>query len=223
MENSNIHETIRDIKSKFRLFMNGMISQSMREKGMGYKLNFGIEYPRIKEIAAEYEPNHELAQALWKENIRECKIMAGLLQPVDTFYPEIADIWIEGMDYPELAEYTVMNLFQRLPYASEIVFRWMADEREMFQLCGFLLMARLLMKGEKLNERAEAEFLDQAYTAIEGGSMQVQKAASVALRKFVHQSRESKRVVSKQLGLWMKSENPTVHALAEEIKADLEY
>lgn len=223
MENSNIHETIRDIKSKFRLFMNGMISQSMREKGMGYKLNFGIEYPRIKEIAAEYEPNHELAQALWKENIRECKIMAGLLQPVDTFYPEIADIWIEGMDYPELAEYTVMNLFQRLPYASEIVFRWMADEREMFQLCGFLLMARLLMKGEKLNERAEAEFLDQAYTAIEGGSMQVQKAASVALRKFAHQSRESKRVVSKQLGLWMKSENPTVHALAEEIKADLKY
>lgn len=222
MENSNIHETIRDIKSKFRLFMNGMISQSMREKGMGYKLNFGIEYPRIKEIAAEYEPNHELAQALWKENIRECKIMAGLLQPVDTFYPDIADIWIEGMDYPELAEYTVMNLFQRLPYASEIVFRWMADEREMFQLCGFLLMARLLMKGEKLNERAEAEFLDQAYTAIEGGSMQVQKAASVALRKFAHQSRES-RVVSKQLGLWMKSENPTVHALAEEIKADLEY
>lgn len=192
MENSNIHETIRDIKSKFRLFMNGMISQSMREKGMGYKLNFGIEYPRIKEIAAEYEPNHELAQALWKENIRECKIMAGLLQPVDTFYPEIADIWIEGMDYPELAEYTVMNLFQRLPYASEIVFRWMADEREMFQLCGFLLMARLLMKGEKLNERAEAEFLDQAYTVIEGGSMQVQKAASVALRKFAHQRAKAK-------------------------------
>ena len=145
--------------------MNGMVSQSMREKGMEYKLNFGIEYPRIKEIAAGYEPDHELAQALWKENIRECKILAGLLQPADTFYQEIADIWIEGMDYPELAEYTVMNLFQRLPYASEVVFRWMADEREMFQLCGFLLMARLLMKGEKLNERAEAEFLDQACTA----------------------------------------------------------
>lgn len=159
---NNIHETIKDIKSKFRLFMNGMVSQSMREKGMEYKLNFGIEYPRIKEIAAGYEPDHELAQALWKENIRECKILAGLLQPADTFYQEIADIWIEGMDYPELAEYTVMNLFQRLPYASEVVFRWMADEREMFQLCGFLLMARLLMKGEKLNERAEAEFLDRS-------------------------------------------------------------
>lgn len=220
---NNIHETIKDIKSKFRLFMNGMVSQSMREKGMEYKLNFGIEYPRIKEIAAGYEPDHELAQALWKENIRECKILAGLLQPADTFYQEIADIWIEGMDYPELAEYTVMNLFQRLPYASEVVFRWMADEREMFQLCGFLLMARLLMKGEKLNERAEAEFLDQACTAVEGDSGPVQKAASVALRKYAHQSRENKRTISKQLGIWAKSEKPAVRALAEEIKADLEF
>lgn len=203
--------------------MNGMVSQSMREKGMEYKLNFGIEYPRIKEIAAGYEPDHELAQALWKENIRECKILAGLLQPADTFYQEIADIWIEGMDYPELAEYTVMNLFQRLPYASEVVFHWMADEREMFQLCGFLLMARLLMKGEKLNERAEAEFLDQACTAVEGDCGPVQKAASVALRKYAHQSRDNKRTVSKQLGIWAKSEKPAVRALAEEIKADLEF
>ena len=203
--------------------MNGMVSQSMREKGMEYKLNFGIEYPRIKEIAAGYEPDHELAQALWKENIRECKILAGLLQPADTFYQEIADIWIEGMDYPELAEYTVMNLFQRLPYASEVVFRWMADEREMFQLRGFLLMARLLMKGEKLNERAEAEFLDQACTAVEGDCGPVQKAASVALRKYAHQSRDNKRTVSKQLGIWAKSEKPAVRALAEEIKADLEF
>lgn len=220
---NNIHETIKDIKSKFRLFMNGMVSQSMREKGMEYKLNFGIEYPRIKEIAAGYEPDHELAQALWKENIRECKILAGLLQPADTLYQEIADIWIEGMDYPELAEYTVMNLFQRLPYASEVVFRWMADEREMFQLCGFLLMARLLMKGEKLNERAEAEFLDQACTAVEGDCGPVQKAASVALRKYAHQSRDNKRTVSKQLGIWAKSEKPAVRALAEDIKADLEF
>lgn len=52
---NDVQETIKDIKSKFRLYMNGVISQSMREKGMDYKLNFGIEYSRIKEIAAGYE------------------------------------------------------------------------------------------------------------------------------------------------------------------------
>ena len=92
MTPEELHQQIKDIKAQFRLFMNGMVSQSMREKGLDYKLNFGIEYPRIKEIASEYTPSHELAQALWKENIRECKIMAGLLQPVDTFYLEIAEI-----------------------------------------------------------------------------------------------------------------------------------
>ena len=88
----DVHETIKDIKGQFRLFMNGVASQSMREKGLDYKLNFGIELPRLKEIAARYEKNHEVAQALWKENIRECKILAGMLQPVETFYPKIADM-----------------------------------------------------------------------------------------------------------------------------------
>ena len=182
---TDLHETIRDIKSRFRFYMNGPVSQSMREKGLGYKLNFGIEYPRIREIAADFPRDHQLAQALWKENIRECKILAGLLQPVETFYPEIADIWIEDMCYPELAQYTVMHLFQHLPYASEAAFRWMADEREYFQLCGFLLMARLLMQGRPLNERAEAEFLDQARTAASDASLPtVQRAAATALQKY---------------------------------------
>lgn len=42
-----------------------------------------------------------------------------MLQPVETFYPEIADIWVEDMRYPEIAELTCMSLFQYLPYASE--------------------------------------------------------------------------------------------------------
>ena len=87
----DIKEQLKDIKTQLRLSMNGAVSQSMREKGLVYKLNFGVELPRIKMIAGNYEKNHDLAQALWKEDIRECKILAGLLQPIDTFYPEIAD------------------------------------------------------------------------------------------------------------------------------------
>ena len=55
------------------------------------------ELPRIKGIAAGYEKDHSLAQALWKEDIRECKILAGLLQPVESFLPDIADIWVEDI------------------------------------------------------------------------------------------------------------------------------
>ena len=218
----NVHETIKAIKAKCRLYMNGVVSQSMREKGLDYKLNFGIEYPRIKEIASAYEPDHDLAQALWKENVRECKIMAGLLQPVETFYPEIAEIWIEDMRYPELAEYTVMNLFQHLSYASDVVFCWIADEREMFQLCGFLLMMRLFIKGNVLNEQAASEFLDQAFTAVEGDSLSVRKAAMGALMKYAAQCRENKKKTIKMLTPFYESGKTELISLADVIKNGIE-
>ena len=63
-------------------------------------------------IAEGYEKNHDLAQALWKEDIRECKIMAAMLQPVDTFYPEIADIWVESIRNIEIAE---LDLYESFP------------------------------------------------------------------------------------------------------------
>ena len=100
----DIKEQLKDIKTQLRLSMNGAVSQSMREKGLVYKLNFGVELPRIKMIAEGYEKNHDLAQALWKEEIRECKILAGMLQPIETFYPEIADIWVENIRNIEIAE-----------------------------------------------------------------------------------------------------------------------
>ena len=184
--------------------MNGVVSQSMREKGLDYKLNFGIELPRLKEIAARYEKNHDVAQALWKENIRECKILAGMLQPVETFYPEIADIWVEDMRYPEIAELTCMTLFQELPYASEKAFEWMADDREYFQLCGFML-------------------LDQALTSLQSEELLPQKAAATALRKFAVQSRENSKKINRLLAPIVKSDKPGVAVLASEIKLEAEY
>lgn len=215
-------EKIREIKKQFRLFMNGVVSQSMREKGLDYKLNFGIELPRLKEIAEKFEQNHEVAQALWKENIRECKILAGLLQPIDTFYPEIADIWVEDMHYPEIAELTCMNLFSHLPYASEKVFQWIADEGEYFQFCGYMLMARLLMKGNELNERAENEFLDQALTALHSESGMVSRASATALRKYAYQRPEQAKKLGKMLKTLDGSDKMEIVALVEEIKIEVE-
>ena len=216
--NMEVNEQIKAIKKQFRLFMNGVVSQSMREKGLDYKLNFGIELPRLKEIAGTFEKNHDVAQALWKENIRECKIMAGLLQPVETFYPEIADIWIEDMHYPEIAELTCMNLFQYLPYASEKVFEWIAADEEYFQFCGYMLMARLLMKGNELNERAENEFLDQALTALQGVSGLVCRGSSTALRQYACQRKEQAQKLRKMLQPLTVSNKVEVLALMEDIK-----
>lgn len=186
-----LKEQLKEIKTQLRLSMNGAVSQSMREKGLVYKLNFGVELPRIKSIASAYGKDHALAQALWKEDIRECKILAGLLQPVDSFLPEIADIWVENIRNIEIAELTCMNLFQHLPYAPAKSFHWIAaDEQEYVQTCGFLTAARLLMKKGDMTERASGELLDQALCAVHSESYHVRNAALLAIRKYMQHNEE---------------------------------
>lgn len=184
-EDMDVNEQIKMLKQRFRTLMNGVTSNLMREKGVVYKINFGVELLRLRELADELGPDHDLAQALWKEDIRECRILAGMLQPVDTFLPEMADIWVERIRYLEEAEYVVMNLFCRLPYASQKAFQWVADEREWFQVCGFLILSRLFMMGKTCNPRAEDEFLDQVAAAVSSASMSVRQAAQRALVKFM--------------------------------------
>ena len=142
---------------------------------------FFFRTPAKSVIAAEFD--HQLAQALWKENIRECKLLAGMLQPIDSFYPEIADIWMESITNTEIAQHTVMNLFCNLPYASEKAFQWIADEQEMPQICGYLILARLFMQGKEPNEMAENEFLDQAESAI-NSTAEIRRAACSAIQKY---------------------------------------
>lgn len=216
-----LKEQLKEIKTQLRLSMNGAVSQSMREKGLVYKLNFGVELPRIKSIAASYEKEHTLAQALWKEDIRECKIMAGLLQPVDSFLPEIADIWVEDIRNIEIAELTCMNLFQYLPYSPAKSFHWIADEREYVQVCGFLTIARLLMTKGDMNERAENEFIDQAITAFLSGSYHVRNAAMTAIRRYMQHSEEHAFKICRKVEAMNDSPQEAERLLYEAVKAEI--
>ena len=84
-------------------------------------------------------------------------------------------------------------------------------------------MARILMKGHVLNERAEAEFLDQAFTEIEGDEPMIKKAAATAIKKFASQSKANSKNISRQLGLMSKTASPELKLYVDEIKYDIEY
>ena len=192
----DLAEQVRDIKAQFRLSMNGVASSRMREQGLVYHLNFGIELPRLREIASEYTPNHELAQILWKENIRESKILATILMPVDRFIPQLADIWVEQIPTQEIAEIAVMNLFQRLPYASSIAFRWVSDYREIFQVCGFLLLTRLCMLKREFNE----------------------SAAFILLRKYIQIGKKQAKEVLDAIKPLPQNENPRLSGWIDQLR-----
>lgn len=178
-----MNDIIIQIKKELRANMNGIASEAMGRKSEDYRVNFGVEIPRLHNIATEFQPSHELAQQLWKESVRECRILATILQPVDSFLPEIADIWVDDIRTLELAQVASLNLFSRLPYASDKVFQWIASEREITQQCGYLTLCHIMRKGE-MNERSADEFIDQALTAYAGGSMMLQRTLMRAFAIF---------------------------------------
>ena len=108
--NEETHQKLMTIKRSFRLLMNGPGSQSMRDKGLGYKLNWGVPFYELKKMAQEYGKDYDLAIELWKEDIRECKILATLIMPADRMLAEITDIWMEQVQSQEMAEMLAFNL-----------------------------------------------------------------------------------------------------------------
>ena len=184
--NQDVNSQVKAIKQAFRLMMDGAVAQSMRQKGLDYHLNWGATLPRLREMADEYGENYELAIALWKENVRECKILATMIMPAEKVLPEVIDIWMEQTPTTEIAEQAAFNLYQYLPYAPEKAYTWIASDRELCQLCGFHILSRLFMNGQEPNERGINEFVDQALAALQGESMIVRKAAMMAMQRFAN-------------------------------------
>lgn len=156
--------------------MNGVASAAMRQT-KDYRVNWGIELPRLQQIAAEFGKNHELAQALWKESVRECRILAALIQPVESFCEELADVWVESIHTAEIAQIASLYLFQYLPYATSKAFGWMASDDEIRQLCGFSTIYHIVQKRE-MQERSIEELYDQAQSVSESNNMNIRRLAN---------------------------------------------
>lgn len=177
-------EKLKQIKQSFRLLMNGAASKSMRDKGLQYKLNWGVQLADLKQMADDYGKDYELAIALWKENIRECKILATMMMPAEKMLPEIADLWMEQTDSIEIAEMAAFHLYQYLPYAPAMAFQWIASDRPLYQVCGFHILTRLFMDGRQPDERGISELMDQALAALTGDDAAVSHAAQLCLLRF---------------------------------------
>ena len=190
----DVNSQVKEIKQSFRQMMDGAVAQSMRDKGVDYHLNWGVTLPRLREKADELKQKcngqgysfsiYDLAIALWKENVRECKILATMIMPADKVLPEVIDIWMEQTTTQEIAEQAAFNLYQYLPFAPEKAYTWMASDKELFQLCGFHILTRLFMNGQEPNERGINEFIDQALAALQGDSIAVRKAAMASIQRF---------------------------------------
>ncbi len=133
----------KEIKQSLRLLMNGVTVQSLREKGMDYHLNWGVNLLHLREMASQYEPSLELATLLWADNIRECKILATMLMPPTEFGEQTAREWINQTPTQEIAEIASKNLYCKLSFAKDLAIRLITSPDAMLQLYGYCILGSL--------------------------------------------------------------------------------
>lgn len=113
---------LQSIKKDFFVFRNGIVADTLRKAGMPHKVIFGLQIPQIAAIAKDLTPSSELAEALWNDSeVRESRILATYLLPVDEMSLEKATWLLGSVRTPEESDMLAFRLLKRLPFASEIL------------------------------------------------------------------------------------------------------
>lgn len=219
-----MHDKIREIRVLLRRAMNGVVSQSMREKGLVYKLNFGVPLLEIKQIAARYEPDEGLAAEMWKEDVRELKILATLLQPTDCFSLENARLWVDEIPNIEMAEQCSHNLFSNLPYAENLASLLLIDTDGPFsRLVGFLILSDLCTRGYQLGTIAAECLITEGRKCLEKGQSAEQRAALLALKRYGRQSYEQSQLVIGEMSGLQTSVSPVHQEFYKDMEFEFDY
>ena len=207
------------LKRLLRLSMNGVASESMEGKGAVYKVNYGVSYPRLKEIAHRFPKDKTFAGMLWENDIREMKILATMLYPVDLFTRQEADAWVRAITQLEIAEQACMNLFSALPFAKEKALEWIAEDGRFVKITGYLLISRLAARKQWDVEEIDTIF-SHIRRSLTDDSLLLVRTMLQCLGRLAGKDKETAGYI---LGLIGRFPDSWFDLLKEEIEEDLKW
>ncbi|MBO4735289.1 MAG: hypothetical protein J5614_02745 [Paludibacteraceae bacterium] len=214
-----LRERVRKVKEMLRLSMDG--STAARLRHLGYKLTFGVTYPRLRELTAEIEPDAELAKSLWGLRQRETMLIATIIMPTECCTPEVADRWVSEAFNEEIAEYLSRNLLIRLDFAGNIVESLVDATEWQKMLIGYSLHSRLLMNDRSADTMIE-RYLSKSVDDVHNTDKRALSAIAFFLKQVARREQYLDRV--KLIIAQLKtSESISAQWVAEEVNTFVEY
>lgn len=184
---SSVDDDVKKIKRSFRLFMNGVASSSMRDKGLEYKINWGIPVTRLRDMAAQYAPSVALAERLWESDVRECKILATMLMPAERFSEPMALSWLSACNNQEMVEMLVFNLVQNMPGVETFVVSLLCSDEHNAPLAALHLVSRLVARQNVafMTDEVVSSFAQLVIKALNGTDAVLKHAALNSVTRYV--------------------------------------
>ena len=215
MTKEEIARKVCGVRRQLVRSMNGVIAQRMRQSGVVYERNYGVDIPRLLCISTSLPHDKQLAEALWSLKIRETMLLAAMICPTDDFSVEDLRCWVKQIPTYEVAEMVSQKLFARLPYAVTQA-STLIDGNGFEPVCGFLMASKLL---PQMSDELAVRFKENAFARLNEPNLY--PAVLVFFRCLV---RHKKHLCNNLLDeLCSLKETRSVALLCEEVKTQLEF
>ena len=170
IDEETIATQLAAIRAALRTRMDGSVAQSMRESGLDYRYNWGWTRGYLLELAAQYQPSRQLAEALRDTSVRELLILSTMLFPREALTEQDVEAFLEKATNVELQEQLAFNLLSYVPlairWAEEVVTGSATDEAKLY--VALLTIANYTKRQpEKPLSEKLAEVLDSYVSAEE--------------------------------------------------------
>ncbi len=161
IDDENIEKQFQQILIEVKLMKNGPVVDSMKQKGIAYKTNWGVSVVQLKELSKKYDHSQLLSLKLWNKQWRETMILATMLGEPGKVNEEQMDYWTKSFENTEIAEHTVANLWVKTPYAFAKAIEWCRGKKHVVRFTGIQLMGRLAMVDKKAIDEMFTPFLEE--------------------------------------------------------------
>ncbi len=143
---------------------------------------FGVPVGKMRQLAKQLGPNHELALSLWKTGWYEARMLAAFLDEPEKVTSKQMDSWCKDFDNWAICDTVCFHLFDRTPYAWGKVKRWSNGRDEFVKRAAFALLASLAAHDKKVDSARFAQCLPLIEKAAADERNFVKKGVSWALR-----------------------------------------
>jgi len=164
LDNQETEKRFQHLLKVIKSRKNGEVADAMTQKGIVYKLNWGVSLIDLREIANNIEKDHVLALKLWNKQWRETLILATLVDQPAELTEEQMDFWTKTFENTEIAEQASANLWVKSKFAYVKALEWCRGKKYLVHYTGIHVVGRLAITNKQSIDEMFDPFFEEFVT-----------------------------------------------------------
>jgi 3-methyladenine DNA glycosylase AlkD len=194
--------SVREAMAELKRLSSAKVRDGMARYGLPSAKALGVSVGEIQKYGKRLGRNQALAEALWKTDVYEARLLASFVGEAEKLTPALMNRWCRDFDNWGVVDTVCFKLFDQSPHAWKLIEPWVQMKGEFQRRAGFVLLACVAAHSENIPDETFVRYLP----LIERGAVDernfVKKGVSWALRMVGRQG-------------------PTIHAASVELSRRL--